>query len=278
MNLPPMSQSLLKATRDYERGLKCGLILRYEWFEGGRIESSEAMKLGQYFEYKATGALNYHGEIPRQPQTKSGAPTAEADRADQQAELFKAMLKEYKWIIHKAGDKVVNKELSLSMSRDIDIEIPNDGYWPFKTAGPSAKQYREWTPELSRVNVDLKTTKSLDSGRNPYGWGDPSEVIESDHMVQPVHYSIVTGRKGFIFMVFSLTPSMGARMYPVIVEQEAHRPHFEEIETRRNQLRSALRAGFSPHPSYDNCRNCPLAEGCAHRVKFPQSESLIYLG
>jgi len=265
--IPPISQSLLKSMRAYEKGEKCGLLIEAEWVRGVRFEPSTAMRLGQWFEYKATGQLNYYGEVPEPDRMKSGEPTKPFRLAEVQAEKFKAYMKEYKWEIKASGIKQVNEEHGMSMTLDVDLYIPKDGYWPFGGKIP-------WSEKNARVNMDLKYSGLIGNKWNPMGWVWET-LGDSDHILQPIQYSIVSGRDLFLFMVFGTTESQDCKIFPISVEEWAKEDHLKEVKARRNQLKSAIRSGFAPHPSFYNCNACPMAEGCAHRVTAPKAEPVI---
>ncbi len=65
-----ISQSLLKALLSYKNGDECGLIFKAKYIDS-RFElfpPSDAMNLGAWFEYLATGAIPKNGAVP-QPKT-----------------------------------------------------------------------------------------------------------------------------------------------------------------------------------------------------------------
>ena len=71
---PNLSQSLLKAYVDYydENVKGCGLQIRKQYFEKLPTPSSEAAKLGIYFEYKATDYVREGDPIPQPKMVYAG--------------------------------------------------------------------------------------------------------------------------------------------------------------------------------------------------------------
>lgn len=65
-NMHKISQSFLKDFSDYKSDFEtvCGLQIKAKFFDGVEFPSSEAMDLGNYFEYKATGCLPRNGKVP----------------------------------------------------------------------------------------------------------------------------------------------------------------------------------------------------------------------
>ena len=60
-----ITQSILKNMRDYIDGKECGLLFKARYVDGLRTPSTKSQALGNWFEYKCTGALNpYDPTVP----------------------------------------------------------------------------------------------------------------------------------------------------------------------------------------------------------------------
>ena len=59
-----ISQSFLKDYNEYKGKNLCGVQLKAKHFDNVQFPSSEAMDLGNYFEYMATGSLPRNGIVP----------------------------------------------------------------------------------------------------------------------------------------------------------------------------------------------------------------------
>ena len=99
MQKPNLSQSLLKAYVDYydENVKGCGLKIRKQYFEKLPTPSSDAAKLGIYFEYKATDYVREGDPIPQPKMVYAGTSkekyAVDYERAAESADLFKEIVK-----------------------------------------------------------------------------------------------------------------------------------------------------------------------------------------
>jgi hypothetical protein len=69
-----ISQSLMKSLQKYFLKEECGLILKAMYVENKDLFKSDAMLLGQYFEYIATGQLPKFGNVPKAKKVSEGTP------------------------------------------------------------------------------------------------------------------------------------------------------------------------------------------------------------
>ena len=95
-----ISQSFLKDYNEYKGKNLCGLQFKAKHFDNIEFPTTEAMDLGNYFEYQATGSLPRNGQIPK-PRlsyagTKRETVSAPFKRAMQSAMLFKKIKSQYK--------------------------------------------------------------------------------------------------------------------------------------------------------------------------------------
>ena len=95
-----ISQSFLKDYNDYKGKNLCGLQLKAKHFDKVDFPTSEAMDLGNYFEYMATGSLPRNGKVP-EPRlsyagTKRETISTPFKRALSSAELFKVIKEKHK--------------------------------------------------------------------------------------------------------------------------------------------------------------------------------------
>jgi hypothetical protein len=65
-----ISQSFIKSLYEYKRGDLCGLQFKAQYIDGVEFPSSDAMKLGQWFEYMCTGQTTKFGHIPEADRLK----------------------------------------------------------------------------------------------------------------------------------------------------------------------------------------------------------------
>ena len=63
-----ISQSFMKSFAEYKVKEECGLVVKAKYLDGIQSVPTKAMKLGQYFEYMATGGLPHRFLSPLQRQ------------------------------------------------------------------------------------------------------------------------------------------------------------------------------------------------------------------
>ena len=104
-----ITQSILKNMRDYIDGKECGLLFKARYIDGKRFPSNKAQDLGNWFEYKCTGALNpYDPTVPEPKISYKGTPkeklAADYQRMEKQVENFKEAVKHYNVEIISTGE------------------------------------------------------------------------------------------------------------------------------------------------------------------------------
>ena len=91
-----ISQSLLKALTKYAEKKECGLKVEALYIKGMKGITTDAQALGNWFEYKCTGALPaYHPEVPEPKTLKSGKLSVAYERMLNQVENYKEAIKHY---------------------------------------------------------------------------------------------------------------------------------------------------------------------------------------
>jgi hypothetical protein len=75
MNLVKISQSLMKALFNYRNNNECGIRIYERYVKGTELETSDAMNMGNWFEYQCTGQLPRSGKMPEpEPPARCLAP------------------------------------------------------------------------------------------------------------------------------------------------------------------------------------------------------------
>ena len=266
MKKPNLSQSLLKAYLEYydETEKACGLQLYKQYFQKIPYPSSDAAKLGIYFEYLATGYLR-EGEAPPEPEivykgTAKEKLAAEYERANKSAELFKKMIEEHKIEIIKYGE-----------------------YMQFEATSGISDIRGRWNGE--ECIIDIKYTSLFDDKFNEYGWHTESLVYKSKLLLQPIHYKYLARKIfneeniPFYFFIFSAKDSEKAKIIKVNIQEEHINLH--ESITIPKMLKyvdyhykhpEALEA----RPSYLRCKECPYSDDCDKKTIIPLIEEIHY--
>jgi len=266
MQKPRLSQSLLKEYLDfYDPDIKsCGLKIRKHFFEKIKTEPSPVMKLGTFFEYKATGYYNEKDGIPQPEMVYKGTSkekmAADYERAVQSAELYKKMIEVHNIKIVQYGEYMLHD----GCSGISDI-------------------LAEWNGEL--CIIDLKYTSLFDDKFNDFGWHTESLVYKPKLMLQPIHYKYLCRHIKniddipFYFWIFSAKDPEKVKIIKTEIQEEHINLH-EQITIEKmkkyvdfhyNNLDS-----LEARPNYLRCKDCVFYENCDKRAEVPLIDIINY--
>lgn len=259
-----ISQSLLKAYNDYKGKQLCGLKLKAQYFDNLDFGGSEAMDLGNYFEYKATGSLPRNGKIPYPKLTYKGTKREQIAtpyvRAIESAELFKKIKEHYKIEIKEVG---LNLETQF-MKGELDI-------WGTMKGIPCI--------------IDLKYSGLIDNKWDERGWETESLPFKEKLMVQAVQYKMLVKENyglnyedfDFYFMVFSQSEVNNVKFIRVNIDEDAFEIHHKHIKSVYYQINKMdIEKDFIAYPSMKACGNCPLYDTCLFKTNVPIIEDIYY--
>lgn len=254
-----ISQSLMKSLFNYKKGEECGLKIYKQYVEGEEvIPTSEAMNLGNWFEYKCTGQLPRTGIEPTADLLKNGDLSIAYRRMSTQVENYKKIIDRY------------------------EINILETGY-VFKSDKYSgiADIVAEW--DGKKCIIDLKTTGRIDDKWSEYGWGDekfenPDSVLAQFLTIQAVQYKVLAKEEwgedniDFYFFVFSTTDENAMKIFKVDVDIDRLSKHKEQLDyafhfvnekfVQKSQEELAL-------PNLKRCQECLLNKNCKHQIDVP---------
>ena len=257
-----LTQSVLKALRDYIDKNECGLKLKAQYFDGISSASTEAQKLGQWFEFKATGALPPYGDknVPQPNLLKSGKLSTSYARMEAQVLNFKKLLSAYDVKIISVGDENFNYGQARG-TPDIIAEI--DG-------------------ELSII--DIKASGLIRDKWSEFGWENIANSYKPKMKIitQAVHYKYIAKNLykkddvPFYFWVFSTTNQDDYRIIKVELDDDEYALHQQELSDAIRFLAKEEKRGFKAHPSLKRCRGCALAKTCAYASPIAEIEEVYY--
>lgn len=256
-----ISQSFMKAYVDYANKQSCGAFFKARYIdkdEEATTPTSDAMKLGIYFEYLCTGALPRDGVVPEMEYAYKGQARERVSapylRAQQSAELFHAIIKNYDIKIKEVGLKLSTTD----MNGVVDI-------------------YADWAGKP--VFIDLKYTGLIDDKWNESGWEINSLSLKDSLMVQGVHYKILAqeclGIENipFYFFVFSQTDPKNIKIIEENVDESRLAGHKSSVQVLLSKLPYER---YEPLPTVFRCFQCPLNHKCPHAVDYPLIERVDY--
>ena len=252
-----VSQSLMKSLSDYNQGKECGLVLKAKFLESNWGQSSDAMKLGQFFEYRATGQLPKSGEVPLPELTLKGEYTTDYQRALMSAEYAKVIFKAMDIQIITTGERIHFRDAV----GDLDIR----GFFRNRPAV-----------------IDLKYSGLLDDKWNEIGWHVDTLSEKDRLLIQPNHYLYLADNHygvehDFYFMLFNTKNPMDVRMIQIIIDPIKKMKHIEDIKVVKKKFEYMIENDdFKPRGSLLKCSECFLNETCPSRVLLPQIQTVYY--
>lgn len=259
-----ISQSFLKDYNEYKGKNICGIQFKAKHFDNVEFPTSEAMDLGNYFEYLATGCLPRNGVVP-EPRlsyagTKRETISAPFKRAMQSAELFKKIKKEYNLKINQVGLKLQSKY----KNGILDI-------WGELNGRPCI--------------IDLKYSGLIDDKWADTGWDVESLHYKEKLLVQAIQYKMLVKENynlnydefDFYFMVFSSKEVNNVKLIRINVDEDSYNIHETHIESVYKQINAMdIEKDFVAYPSLKRCSNCPLKESCEYKSNIPLIEDVYY--
>ena len=261
-----ISQSLLKTLFNFKKGNECGIRIYEHYVNGMEYESSDAMNMGNWFEYQCTNQLPRSGDLPMPETLKNGDLAIGYRRMLTQVENYKKILETYDIKILETGTSFKNEYAS----GIIDI-------------------LAEWDGE--KVIIDLKTTARIDDKWSDFGWGDEKfEYQDSPSAqyltIQAVQYKLLAREEWgipnipFYFFVFSTTDENAVKIFKVLVDDDRLDAHYEQIKSAYNYFNNI----FTKKPMSElafgelkRCKSCQLNPTCQFKVEVPLIKTIQVL-
>ena len=258
-----ISQSFLKEFAEYMSGDTCGLQLKAKYIDGIKFPSSDAMELGNFFEYMATGSLPRDGHTPEAKIVYKGTAkesfSADYQRAIESAELFKKTVKHYGIEIIDTG-RVVTQD---GMTGIMDI-VAN------------------WNDRL--CIIDTKYSGLIDDKWSDFGWNLDMLPEKHNLMLQPVQYKLLLSKEldcdiedvDFYFFVFSSKEVNNVKLIKVNVDELTIANHLSTIEYVKTELKKPIEKLFKAKPELKRCFECPIKDNCKFKVEVPHIDEITY--
>lgn len=252
-----ISQSLMKNVWAYMYEGACGVQLRevdilykYDKFP------TDAMKLGNYFEYLATGQKLRDGSIPEAVVTTKGVLTADSKRAAIQATNFTKMMLAHGFEITDTGTVMTHDDLKIVV--DALVATPNE----------------------EEAILDLKFSGLLGDKWHPMGWTPDTYTYRHKLTIQPIFYKYVYWKaKGvwdvpFYYALHSPKNEIDHDMWKVNI------PDFEsvvkELEREIGVIREFLGDldSLQPRPEWTRCAKCAMNSTCVYKEEVPSIKTV----
>ena len=268
MNVPKISQSLMKNYVDYLNEKECGLFFKANYIDkdpDAQKEPTDAMKIGIFFEYLCTGALPRSGETPTPEMVYKGKAneklSAPYERAVESAETFKHIIEHYGIDIKEVGMTLQAEVNGIQINGIVDI-------------------YAEW--DGVPVFIDLKYSGLINDKWSDMGWDIDSLHMKDSLMIQGVHYKLLAEKClgiydiPFYYFVFSSQDVNDIKIIKQEVDESKKQSHVVAINNIMGKLQNDINYGFKPYPSLKKCSSCPISNKCSSKVDYPLIEEVFY--
>jgi CRISPR/Cas system-associated exonuclease Cas4 (RecB family) len=257
MNVIKISQSLMKALFNYRNNNECGIRIYERYVKGTELETSDAMNMGNWFEYQCTAQLPRSGKMPEPERLKNGELSAAYRKLDKQIARYHEMIEQYGIKILHTGYSFDTDEYGTGISDII----------------------AEWNGK--KCIIDIKTTSKIDDKWSEYGWGDEKfEYVDSPNTqaltIQAVQYKLLAlsefGDCDFYFFVFSVNEEDSAKIFKVEVDERALEKHKENIYQAHKYFNQSFVKKTMEElatPELKRCQQCQLKTNCAYAINIP---------
>jgi len=258
-----ISQSFLKEFAKYKMGETCGLQVKAKYVDGVQFPSSDAMELGNYFEYQATGCLPRSGNVPEPKMVYKGTAreslATDYQRANESALFFKKIVKEYNIELIELG-KVVTHD---GMTGIMDIVA-------------------KWNNRI--CIIDTKYSGLVDDKWSDFGWNLDALPEKHGLMIQGVHYRILLAKElevepediDFYYFVFSTKNPMDVKIIQQLSDETTFSNHLASVEWIKRELQKPIDKLFKAIPTLMRCHECPLKDNCKSKVELPTIDQVTY--
>jgi len=254
-----ISQSLLKSLFNYKKGKECGIVVYEKYVNGLELDPSEAMDLGNWFEWRCTQQLPRNGKTPESKKTQKGDLASAYKTMGAQVDNYWRIMKRY------------------------DIKSLHTGY--SFTQHPYANGIADMIAEMDneKVIIDIKTSGKIDDRWSEWGWAEEKfENSDSDIAqnltIQAVHYKVLAryewgiANMPFYFLVFSQSDEISCKIYRVNVDDERLDKHDQQITAAYqyvNKIFNNPKMEKLAMPEYKRCYECSLKANCQHKIDVP---------
>lgn len=257
MKINKISQSLMKALFNYRNNSECGIRIYERYVNGTELETSDAMNMGNWFEYQCTKQLPRNGQMPEPERLKNGDLSSAYRKLDKQISRYHEIIEQYGISILHTGYVFDNDEYGTGIADII----------------------AEWNGK--KCIIDIKTTSKIDDKWSEYGWGDEKfEYVDSPNTqnltIQAVQYKLLAlsdfGECDFYFFVFSVNEEDSAKIFKVLVDEAVIEKHRENIRQAYNYFNNTF-VNKTPTelavPELKRCQQCQLKKNCSFAINVP---------
>lgn len=263
-DIAKISPSCIRDYLDYRDGKTCGYYFRYKWID--RIEVDEektgVQLFGYRFEYLVTNELPYRVTEPPSELLTAAGNRSKADNAkvEAQAELCIKALKREGFEIVETSPIMEHVYGSYRLKQVNDIYAIKDGVNCF---------------------IDLKTSGLLYNKWEDFGWDVERLHLKTNLLIQPAVAKLLAQDCmhvediPFYFYIGSNTNNEDAEIFEIVFDKKRFAGFLDIIEDVGTSIFFEQDLGFTPRPSYKECRSCKYNKICKLAIDTPKIKKII---
>lgn len=257
-----ISQSLIRDWWNYKEGNLCGEVFRRVWITKDlSIDAGELAQMGQYFEFLCTGAVLRDGTEPLPVLTQAKKPIAKQQYLIDQVPLWKKAVEHY-----GITDIEINKAIEVDAGEYIIVVRPD---------------VICNMPDRGKSIIDIKSTGLLnDKGYNDYSWNKeyigkkPKLTIQAKITKLACQDAFHIENIPFLWFVFSSTGDGDALFGEAYINKYQITKTVDLLEETVSMIEIEQILGFTFHPEYKRCKDCPLNISCSEKDDVPIIEKI----
>lgn len=249
----------------------CPKRIYHQYIKGIESVTTEAMKLGNYFEYKCLGKPSRGRPVPILATKKDGGKYADHIRIEQQAERFKSHLENAETFYIEIEDTDVYVEVEYYI-KELDVTVTLKGTFDFV----GKIYYINQDGEVERIcNIigDLKLTKDLESEWGYYNWSNPGTIDQR----QGIMYSLIARLTNyfkndldthFMYFVYDYTSMLKYEFFRVRYNGTKESELKEYFRKLVIELEEMQEKGYPYNPIFSECGKCAIKDNCPARRRI----------
>mgnify|MGYP003122695006 CR=1 FL=1 len=254
-----ISQSILKDYAAYIQNSLCGKVFIEKHIDGNSPPPSDAMELGNWFEYKCTNQLPRDGHTPEAKTLKNGNLSIDYKRMSSQVEEFKNMMS-----IH--GFKILHTGYQFNKHK----------------FGTGIADIIAFDSKGKHCIIDVKTTGLFNDKWSDFGWDLETLTNKDGLLIQAVQYLLLAEKEfdkdfDFYFAVFSTKKEKDVKLIKVNVDLDRMHQHEIYLANTYKVINDDIKnKRFKAIPDYTKCSSCYLEESCSDKAKTVKINEIWY--
>jgi len=290
-----LSQSTMKGHKQWANGQLCGIVYR-ELYLNNNLNSitGDAARLGQYFEFMATGSMPAYGDAVPEPErySRSGSATnytyekgdlkPEWRHAQLQANNFAIYCKELGFTIIQAALRVKRSDKQgnplAGGNLDIIIQVSKENWekivatyhednWGKLSEAINVKAPKwedckfvdaQGIEHQGCIIIDLKYSGLLYDKWHEAGWDLERLQERDDTIIQAKHYHWLSGGLPFFFWVFD-SKDEDNRLIRIFFDDNVIEDHVELVTKFRDVILSSMALDSENVPAF---KEQPILKDC----------------